>query len=69
MPKIHPREKIVREAEAGIRLAVEKHTKDLTLFERMKVITQVLSNEIGGDCKYQIRYERHGDYETPGGLE
>ena len=65
--KIHPREKLVEEAEHKIRGVVFDATKDLTLFERVQVVARVLNGELLSTCKYQIRYERHGNTDTPGG--
>jgi len=69
MPKIHHREKLVTEAENKIRTTVAETTRELTIWEALQVVTNVLSGDILGTCKYRIREERHGHTNTPGGWE
>jgi hypothetical protein len=68
MPKLHPRELLVKEAERKVRDAIYGSTKDLTVFERISVVTNVLTDHVLASCKYGIRLERHGDPNKPGGL-
>jgi hypothetical protein len=69
LPRIHEREKPVREAECELRQAIldveKKH--DLTEAELLRVVNGVCSETIGSIAKYHIRFERHGDTDTPGG--
>lgn len=71
MPTLHPREKLIREAERDLRKFligwVDKF-EGLTAFESIQVLQNTLGDEILSICKYGIRIERHGDTETPGGL-
>jgi hypothetical protein len=69
MPKQHPREVLVQEAELNLREAILKVTKDLTEAESLRVVNSVMSSHIGSVAKYAIREERHGNTETPGGWE
>jgi len=69
MPKIHERESLVKSAELQLREAIVEMMKswDLTTFETIQVFNKVMSEEIASVVKYQIRFERHGNYDTPGG--
>lgn len=65
--KIHQRETLVNKAHVKIKEAIVEHTRGLTEAEILRVIAAVLADEIGGIAKYQIRMERHGDPDKPGG--
>lgn len=72
LPRIHPREAIVRKAEGELKDvlldAVKKH--DLTEGEALRVACAVFADWVASTAKYMIREERHpGDPNTPGGLE
>lgn len=71
LPKIHSREREVEKAEMDLRSRLLEWMKehDLTTYEHLRVVNQVLSGEIAGTLKYAIREERHGNTDTPGGLE
>ncbi len=70
LPRIHPREKIVREAASKLRLFLVEVTKDLTEAEGLRIVNDVLSSHIGSIAHYAIRAERHpGEPDTPGGWE
>jgi hypothetical protein len=70
MPKIHPREKIVRSAEKLLRDALSEVGKlELTELEYVQLCQDVLGGEILTICRYGIREERHGNRDTPGGFE
>ena len=74
MPKLHEREFPCRDAENELRTAVSSVTcgekfKGLTYFEALSIMQNVFGGEIQQFLKYAIRLERHGDTETPGGLE
>ena len=68
--KIHKRESIVRLAELDITEAVHKITEKhkLTTLEMLCVVNGAMSGVIGSIVKYEIRNERHGNYDKPGGL-
>lgn len=66
--KIHPREAIVRGARHKLSAAVLDAVKGLTAAEATQVVTGALTDYILTSCKYDIRLERHGDTEEPGGL-
>lgn len=70
--KIHERERVVREADAALRQAVldwsAKHDQ-LTVNETLQVLNRVSSDQVAAILKYEIREERHGDQDRPGGLE
>lgn len=66
-PKIHEREMITR--ESGINFS-----KMVLTFKEENNITdaeylQLLNSEVASTLKYMLRFERHGDYETPSGLQ
>lgn len=66
--KIHPREKLVKEAERVLRDAVGRvYEMELTQWERIRIVNSVLSSSIADEAKFGIRYDRHGDTDTPGG--
>ena len=65
--KLHPRERIVSDADREIQQALldigEKY--NLTYAEYMMILSGVLAHI----TKYEIRWERHGDMEKEGGLK
>jgi hypothetical protein len=71
MPHLHPRElecnKARHDITKAILDAVEKY--GLTTAEQLRIVNAVSFEWIGGIAKYAIREERHGNTETPGGLE
>lgn len=69
--KIHPRELLVRQAENDLRIALLdiKTRHGLTEAEALRMINTATSEWIGGVAKHSIREERHGNTDTPGGLE
>jgi len=68
--KIHPRERITGRASTLLKKAIRDLQQfNLTDAEYTSVLMDVLASEILGHTKYLIREERHGDTETPGGLE
>lgn len=68
--RIHPREKKVQKAErALIETLMEVMRMDLTNAEYLQVLNSVFSDAIALNLKHQIRQERHGDKDKPGGLE
>lgn len=68
--RMHPRERLVDEAEKVIAAAVLKVLEDfdLTDAEYISVLTNALNTAILRRTKYMIRQERHGDPNKPGGL-
>lgn len=64
----HPREAIVRAAEAKIRAVFMEALDDLTDAEQIRVVSGAAHEWLGVIAKYAIREERHGDHNTPGGL-
>jgi hypothetical protein len=69
--KIHPREQRVREAQNDVStyLSLVKRENELTEAEMLRVVNNVCHEWVGGVAKYWIREERHGNSDTPGGLE
>ena len=67
MPKLHKRELLVNKATAKLHSTVLDFRKeyDLTDIEYL----QWLASETQSVLKYMLRFERHGDYDTPSGLE
>ncbi len=70
--RLHAREQIVTAAEIDLRTAIsewsKKHTK-LTSAEYLKVLLGVTHDQAQSLLKIEIRIDRHGNAETPGGLE
>jgi hypothetical protein len=70
LPRTHPREQLVREAERDLEDAftetVKKH--ELTNGEQLRVLASVFGNRVARVAKYAIRHERHGRGDKPGGL-
>lgn len=71
LPRLHPREKVVRQAEMDLLTALETVITQhkLTVGECMRVVVAVLGGHIGGIARSTIRVERHGDANKPGGIE
>jgi methyl coenzyme M reductase gamma subunit len=69
LPRIHPRESMVRAAESRVRNALANETHGLTEGERLRVIAAVFGDAVGSIAKLAIREERHGDPDKPGGEE
>lgn len=70
-PKLHKREQIVRDAEQKLRTALLDIWKehDLTEGEMLRVVASVFGDHVASHAKYEIRIERHGNIDTPGGWE
>lgn len=73
LPTIHERESLCRQAEAELRTAVigvttGKTCQKLTTLELLQVMQLVFNSDLQNVLKYAIRYERHGNTDTPGGL-
>lgn len=67
LPRMHPRhiacEEAKRELGGPWMEIIKKH--NLTPIEQVQILTQ----EIQSALKWAIRFERHGEYETPGDIE
>lgn len=70
MPQRHPRVLLVSEAESALMDRVlkwrRKDASKLTTWEIASVLASVLAGQLSGLSKYEIRHERHGNYDTPG---
>lgn len=70
MSKLHPRELATIKAESAVTRAIygtlAKH--DLTDGEALRVIVAAFGSVLGGMAKAEIRQERHGRKDKPGGL-
>lgn len=70
LPREHPREQIVRDAECKLGMyLVDEIRSLLTNAEYMRVVVSVLGDSLSRLARYAIRHERHGDLDKPGGLE
>jgi hypothetical protein len=72
--RVHEREAAVTAAkiklqELLIAWAESPEVHELTGPEYVQVLTDQLSNRVLSWAKYEIRFERHGNYDDPGGLE
>lgn len=69
--KLHPREQVVTDAENEVRTALVEAIKkyELTTGEELRILANLFGSEVGTIAKYIIRQERHGNTDTPGGLE
>lgn len=72
MPRLHPREALVSSAENDLRIALfawaDQHP-DLTSAEYLKIVLGISNETVQSLLKAEIRLERHGNADTPGGLE
>lgn len=71
--QMHPRRVVVRQAKSALSSALldweeSDAVKDLTPLEVLSVLQDVLGGQLSSLLKYEIRHERHGNYDTPGGL-
>jgi hypothetical protein len=65
---MHERERHVTLKTAKLREAVVEITESLTVWETVRVVSDVLGGVLGNLAKYGIRDERHpDDPERPGG--
>lgn len=69
MPRMHSRVPIVNGAEIKLREALSEIRKDLTEPEFLKMVANVLSDQVSTIAKYAIRQERHGCMDKPGDWE
>jgi len=73
LPKMHPREEIVREAKRKLDKLIHDWRRepacDLTVAEELKIVMWVSSDYIQSVLRSAIRIERHGDSDKPGGIE
>lgn len=73
MSKRHNREEDVKNADLELRKKMldwsGKWSGKLTDGEALRVINRVLGGYLSTMAKYQIRAERHGDENIPGGVE
>lgn len=70
--KIHEREKTVRQAKRVLSEKLlewmQEYAEKLTFAEELRVVGGELGDYISRMAKYQIRRDRHGDDNKPGGL-
>lgn len=70
--ELHERQKIVREAKLALSEKVlewmQEYTDSLTFAEELSVVSGELGDYLKRMAKYQIRRDRHGDDQKPGGL-
>lgn len=70
VPRLHPRERVVRLARTRLDEAVLDVVSDLTEGEALRVVGAALSDYVAGAAKHMIRAERHpSDPDKAGGLE
>lgn len=71
-PKVHIREQITRKAEQELRSFLwDLHKREdlgLTNIEYKMLLHSILSEEVSRYFKYELRMERHGNYDKPSGL-
>ena len=65
--KIHPRTIICRKAEQDLfsTILAIKDRHGLTDAEDLAIVSKVAADHVGFFAKMRLRYERHGNYETP----
>lgn len=70
--RLHPREQIVRKAKLALSEKLiewmREHGETLTFAEELRVVGGELGDYISRMAKYEIRKERHGDDQKPGGI-
>jgi len=71
MLRLHKRERIVNDAEEKLRKAmIDIWTEyDLTEAEMLRIVAACFGDHVASHARYEIRMERHGNTNTPGGLE
>lgn len=71
MSRLHPRERVVRQAQLDLMEALNDWQRDheLTDAEYVSLVANELGSRIGSLTRMQIRTERHGTTDKPGGLE
>jgi hypothetical protein len=70
--RLHSREEIVTKASLDLQVALTEWTKnhpELTSAEFLKVLLGTCHDRAKSLLKIEIRYERHGDANKPGGAE
>ncbi len=68
--RTHHREMIVSDYKLKLMHCLLELRQNLTNGEYIRVLTEELSDQLGGVAKYMIREERHPDnISMPGGLE
>ena len=70
--RLHAREIVINEAELELLTKINEWTKqhpDLTSAEYLKILLGVCHDQAQALLKIEIRIERHGDANTPGGAE
>jgi type III secretory pathway component EscV len=71
MPRLHERQQIVTEARMALMEALvewaEQYEEVLTPAEYLATLVGESTSVVQSNLKYQIRYERHGNTDTPGG--
>jgi hypothetical protein len=67
---MHHREMIVNDYKLKLMRCLQELCENLTTGEFVRVVSEELSDQLGGVAKYMIREERHPDnISMPGGLE
>jgi len=70
--KLHPREEKVRQARLALSEKLiewmREGADELTFAEELRVVGGELGDYVGRMAKYEIRRERHGDDQKPGGM-
>jgi len=70
--RLHAREVLVNTAETDLREVISEWSKnhpDLTSAEFLKVVLGVCHDQAQSLLKIEIRIERHGNADTPGGIK
>lgn len=72
MFQMHPRVRLVSQASIDLRKFLlewaEGSASVLTDTETLTVLMSILAGEVETILKHQIRFERHGNYDSPGGF-
>ena len=68
--RLHPRDIIQRKARNKVIQVLSDIQKefDLTEIEMLQLVRELESDHVDNFFKYQLRYERHGNFDTPSGL-
>lgn len=69
---MHEREELVSKARLGLMTALldwqrSPEVEQLTAAELLAIVVEQTQSTLGTILKYQIREERHGNTDTPGG--
>lgn len=69
--RLHPREEKTRKARKALDKAINKIAEKygLTYIEKTLMLQRAADERVDGYLTYELRFERHGDYTRPSGVD